>query len=436
LGLKETLAALRRGQGIPVGKKILIVLDQFEQWLHAKKEEENTDLVQSLRQCDGGHVQCVVMVRDDFWMAVIRFMRELEVRLLDGQNSAAVDLFSIRHAEKVLAAFGRAFGVLPEASTKPSRDQRQFLADAVSGLAQDGKVICVRLALVAEMMKDKTWTPSALKEVGGTEGVGVTFLEETFSTATAPPEHRYHQKAARGVLKALLPESGTDIKGHMRSYANLLEASGYGNRPSDFDGLIRVLDSEIRLITPTDPEGKAGADESASIQSGQKYYQLTHDYLVHSLRDWLTRKQRETRRGRAELRLAERSALWQAMPENRHLPSGWEYLTAVWLVPANSRTTIQQTMLRKAGRVHGVRWVSALAILLLIGFVIGNMVTDERQRSLRQQVATALDAVQNKLGLAVPFTLRDLERLPRALVVAGLKTRYANAEPQHKLGLA
>ena len=54
LSLKETLAALRRGQGIPVGKKVLIVLDQFDQWLHAKKEEENTDLVQALRQCDGG----------------------------------------------------------------------------------------------------------------------------------------------------------------------------------------------------------------------------------------------------------------------------------------------------------------------------------------------------------------------------------------------
>ena len=77
LGLKETLAALRRGQGIPVGKKVLIVLDQFEQWLHAKKEEENTDLVQALRQCDGGRVQCIVMVRDDFWMAATRFMREL-----------------------------------------------------------------------------------------------------------------------------------------------------------------------------------------------------------------------------------------------------------------------------------------------------------------------------------------------------------------------
>ena len=104
LNLKDTLVALRRGQGIPVGKKVLIVLDQFEQWLHAKKEEENTDLVQALRQCDGCRVQCIVMVRDDFWMAATRFMRELEIRLLEGQNSAAVDLFSVRHAEKVLAA--------------------------------------------------------------------------------------------------------------------------------------------------------------------------------------------------------------------------------------------------------------------------------------------------------------------------------------------
>src|SRR5262249_19575948 len=303
LGLKETLAALRRGQGIPTGKKVLIVLDQFEQWLHAKKEEQNTELVEALRQCDGGRVQCIVMVRDDFWMAVIRFMREVEIRLVEGQNSAAVDLFPIRHAEKVLAAFGRAFGVWPDASADASKDQKQFLEQAVSGLAQEGKVICVRLALFAEMMKGKSWTPATWKEVGGTEGVGVTFLEETFSAATAPPEHRYHQKAARAVLKALLPESGTDLKGHMRSYGELLDASGYASRPQDFDDLIRILDSEIRLITPTDPEGKEGASSS---QPGQKYYQLTHDYLVPSLRDWLTRKQKETRRGRAQLLLADR----------------------------------------------------------------------------------------------------------------------------------
>jgi serine/threonine protein kinase/formylglycine-generating enzyme required for sulfatase activity len=433
-GLVDSLVKLRKGRVLRPVHKVLLVLDQFEQWLHAKPGEQNTELVAALRQCDGEHLQAVVMVRDDFWTAATRFMRDLEIRLVEGENSAAVDLFDLDHARKVLVAFGRAFSKLPEKALDHLKEQKEFLEEAVNGLAEEGKVISVRLALFAEMMKGKPWFHSTLKEVGGAKGVGVTFLEETYSASTAPPEHRLHQKAAQALLKALLPESGTDIKGPMRSRQELLEASGYANRHGDFDDLIHILDAELRLITPTDPEGSSSAS-LATLPSGQ-YYQLAHDYLVHSLRDWLTRKQRETRRGRAELRLEERAALWQAKPENRHLPSWWEYLTAVWLVPAKSRTAVQQTMLRKAGRIHAVRWGSALAVLLLIGFVIGNGIAAERQRSLGRQVATALDAVQNNRGLAVPFTLRDIERLPRGLVVAALRTRYADAEPQHKLALA
>ncbi len=370
LNLHETLAALRRGQGVPTGRKVLIVFDQFEQWLHAKKEEQNTELVQALRQCDGGRLQCIVMVRDDFWMAVIRFMRELEVRLLEGQNSAAIDLFDTDHARKVLAAFGRAFGKLPEQSGQLSKEQREFLTQAVAGLANESKVISIRLALFAEMMKGKAWTPASLKEVGGTEGVGVAFLEETFSAATAPPERRYHQRAARGVLKALLPESGSDIKGHMRSHAELLEASGYTRRPTDFDDLLSILDSEIRLITPTDPEGE-GQEHASTALPGQKYYQLTHDYLVHSLRDWLNRKQKETRRGRAELLLADRASVWNARPENRQLPSLWQWLSVRWLTERKNWSPSEQAMMRRATHFHAFRGgvlVACLLILALLGW--------------------------------------------------------------------
>src|SRR5262245_38873900 len=106
---------------------------------------------------------------------------------------------------------------------------------AYPGAAADSRrrVGSVRLALFAELVKGLPWTPTILKAVGGTEGVGVTFLEETFTASTAPPQHRLHQKAAQAVLKALLPESGTDIKGLMRSQQDLLNASGYGNRPKD-----------------------------------------------------------------------------------------------------------------------------------------------------------------------------------------------------------
>ena len=205
-------------------------------------------------------------------------------------------------------AFGRAYGALPEKRSVISQGSESISGSSdCQGWPRTARSSRCGLALFAEMIKGKPWTPATLREVGGTEGVGVTFLEETFSASTAPPEHRLHQKAAQAVLKALLPESGTDIKGQMRSRQELLEASGYANRPRDFDDLIHILDPELRLITPTDPEGSSSEGQQTA-PSGQ-YYQLTHDYLVHSLRDWLTRKQRETRRGRAELRLAERSAL-------------------------------------------------------------------------------------------------------------------------------
>ena len=247
-GLVDSLASLRRGRILPPERKVLLVLDQFEQWLLARRGAENTELVAALRHCDGEHVQAVVLVRDDFWLAASRFMWEVEIRLVEGDNSALVDLFDPRHARKVLMAFGGAYGALPENLGDLTSDQDSFLDRSISGLAQDGKIISVRLALFAEMVKGKPWTPATLKDVGGTEGIGLTFLEETFSARAAPPEHRLHQKAAEAVLKALLPESGTDIKGQMRSRQELLEASGYANRPTG----LRRLDSNPGPGAPPD----------------------------------------------------------------------------------------------------------------------------------------------------------------------------------------
>ena len=111
--LVDSLAKVRKGPVLPPERKVLLVLDQFEQWLFAKRGEENTELIAALRQCDGEHLQAVVMVRDDFWLAASRFMRNLEIRLVEDENSALVDLFEPLHAKKVLMAFGRAYGALP-----------------------------------------------------------------------------------------------------------------------------------------------------------------------------------------------------------------------------------------------------------------------------------------------------------------------------------
>ncbi len=351
LGLRESLAAIRRDESLSGGKKVLLVLDQFEQWLHANRAEQQPELIQALRQCDGNRVQCLVLVRDDFWLALSRFLRELEVPLVEGHNSALVDLFDLRHARKVLTALGRAFGALPPREL--ARQDTAFVEEAVSGLAEDGKVVCVRLALFAEMMKGRPWTLAVLRSLGGAMGIGVRFMEETLAAQTAPPQHRLHQNAACAVLEALLPEGGTEIKGRMRSYGELLAASGYAHRPDDFRELMRILDGQLRLVTPADPEGRPWETASSSPSTTeQQWYQLTHDYLVPPLRQWLHQKRRQTRRGRTELRLAERARLWNATPEARQLPSWWEWLRILCFTRWSTWTEPQRRMMRAARRRH------------------------------------------------------------------------------------
>jgi formylglycine-generating enzyme required for sulfatase activity len=534
LDLTQSIAAVRRGQGLKPGQKLLLVVDQFEQWLHAHRQEQETDLAKALRQCDGEHTQCVVTVRDDFWVSLSRFMAELRIEIVQGQNTALVDLFDLIHARNVLIAFGRAFGRLPGGGGNLTKDQEAFVAEAITGLAQDGRVISIRLALFAEMVKGKAWTASTLKEVGGAQGVGVNFLEETFASAAL----RGHQKAGQSVLKALLPESGSNIKGNMRSLRELAQASGYANRPADLDALLRILDRDLRLITPTEAEGgestaeSTAPDEPASVPSPQRgegarragegatrvvgtspsasspqrgegarragegatpavelppavtspscpsgeirprptqdvggegegeaartesplicpsdifsprgegagkeatptdhsartthhsppapdhspltthhspvgYYQLTHDYLVPALREWLSRKQKETRCGRAELRLAERSAAWNAKPENRHLPSLPEWLTIRTLTDSAHWTDPQRKMMRQAGRTHG--WRSALTLAGVIAVAVAGIVF--RNQIAQRQEATRIEGLVGRLVSAEPSQVPDV----------------------------
>ena len=411
------------------------------------------------------------MVRDDFWMSVTRFMRELEVRLVEGENSAAVDLFGPRHARRVLAAFGRAFGCLPsDFDEEVPSEPAEFVKQAVAGITDQGTVIPVRLALFADMMKAKPWTPASLHAMGGAAGIGAAFLEETFSASTAPPAHRYHQKAARRVLKTLLyvPGQATSIKGRMRSRGDLIEACGYNRRPQDFDDLLGILDAELRLITPTEPVAKeysisdcglrisdlsspkterseiplSGSETSSTAPPGARllateaadseiqnpkskiqnsFYQLTHDYLVPALRDWLTRKQRETIRGRAELRLEDHSELWNSRPLASHLPAWWEVGNILAFTRRKLWTPEQRRMMRAAGKRQAAHAAVVAAVLAALAFV--GWETNGRMRA-----AGLADRVVQAETRRVPQILKELAPY-RRWGIGRLREARDQAEP-------
>ena len=299
--LPEALAEIRRGGGIGANRSLLIVLDQFEQWLHGHPDPADTELVRAIRQCNGARVQCIVLIRDDFWLALNRFMEAVESPLQLGRNAMMIDLFDRRHARKVLIEFGRGYGQLPPAPEPPDRDQDRFIDGAIDNLAHDDKVIPVHMALFAEMVKSREWVPATLRILGGTVGIGAQFLNDSFSATYAPANQKAHDEAARRILKTLLPGLGVEIKASRRTRAELLAVSGYENDRVRFDMLMMIMESDLKLISATESMDKTRSESNPSITE-QTTYQLSHDFLVPSIREWLTAKQRESFRGRLHQR--------------------------------------------------------------------------------------------------------------------------------------
>ena len=433
LELDSLIATIRRGRGIRRDAKLLLVIDQFEQWLHSTAADDRHLLLDALRQCDGVRVQCLLLVRVDFMMGFHRFMNDLEVPIQEGRNSAAVDLFDPLHARKVLGDFGRAFGRLPTDDTAVSSQQSKFLEQAVGEIAVDGKVIPVHLALFAEMFKGRPWDPKTLRAVGGARGIGETFLEETFCAASAPLEHRVHEKAVRAVLKELLPAPGSNLKGQMQSQDALLAASGYGGRDKDFRELLSILDGQTRLITPaeTDQDGQGNRAESQSEST--KQYQLTHDYLVPSLRQWLTKKQQATARGRAQIRLSDRAELWTARPERRHLPSLREYANIRLLTSQTEWSDRERQMMRAADRFHLLRGALAAAIICALAAAAWMV----RDQSL-QNSAQALVAKLESAAITETETIIDEAQRQARRTTPRLKSSFtkATANPASRLNVS
>lgn len=374
LGLAESVRALREGTGLPPGKKLLIVLDQFEQWLQTNAEHDDAPLVEVARQCDGARVQALILVRNDFWTALNRFLRMLEAELSTDRNMAAVDLFDRRHARAVLAAFGRGHGSLPEDPGAISGEQNEFLDQAVEGLAEGERVVCVSLALLAEMVKDRPWTPATLEEIGGIRGVGIAFLDNAVGDRAQHPVLRPNRAAAQAILEALLPPAGLNLKERVRSFHELMVAAGCQGRRRDFEAVLRVLDGELRLITPVEPEiedrdERAPSTTPAVSAAGREpRYQLTHDYLVPSIREWLQRRKRETRHGRAHLRLDVLAALWNDRPQPRFLPSFLEWLSIRRHTLPGEWTDGERAMMRAA--TARMMW-KAVAIAAAVAIVAG-----------------------------------------------------------------
>jgi len=385
----QALATVR--DRMPETGKVLVVFDQFEAYLHAAGDDGGW-LVETLRQCDGVAAQALLIVRDDFFRQAAGFMNLVEEPLLQDANFATIDRFGKSHARRVLTAFGFALGAIdPQAI---DREAKRFVEQSVAALAEEGRVTPVRLAMLTEMLKDQPWTPATLRRVGGLEGLSVNFLRERLSGPSAHPELRRHPELVRRILDCLLPIESVSIRQHTVTADEIIERGAIDAKRPTLLRVLRLLDSEVRLITPAAvdepstrttevPQSTAGptsdpitatsadSDSEDGIGKPSKRYQLTHDHLVPSIRAWMTAEDESTWRGRNRLALRSAARRWSVDRSASLLAStprwtGWALFTR-----RGERSTLESEYLsrsaRRLARVH----TSAAAILLLVGVLLG-----------------------------------------------------------------
>lgn len=384
-------------------RKTVIFIDQFEQWLFTHSELERQAMTLALRQCDGANLQCIVMVRDDFWMGLTRLMQSLDFKIAEHQNAMVVDLFDKRHAKNVLAMFGAAYGRLDINLEKISSAEHRFLDTAINYLSMDGRVVCVQLALLAEILKSRPWNSREISFEDGGLGLGVRFLEDTFDSERAQRRHTIHAEGAARLLRRLLPESISRIKGALHSEQELMEACGYGDK-SAFRELLRILDNELHLITPTDrSSGDSFSADSSQFVTSETGYQLTHDFLITPIHQWLELRGLGTRSGQAQARLEEFAELYHARPKPQSLPTLTEFVALRTRIKPNLWTEPQKRMMTAAYQRH-IRHVGItaayIAMALLLGLGGWRWVHNQRIKLLAQSDAERFLA--SELSLAIP----------------------------------
>lgn len=418
---------MRSGNVLPQGKKVVFVLDQFEQWLNAHGGESTNQLLDALHQCDGEHLQAIVCVREGFHATLMRFVQAMRFKLDEERNYATAHRFTPDHARFVLTQFGRG---LKRVDNPPTSQQQAFIDATIDVLAEsDRGVVCVRLVVLALVMQDRPWSIDELNLLGGLEGIGSQFLVDCFEGRTASEQYRRYLPAAMRILAELLPAEGLEIK-DVRSYDQLLVASELDKL--QFDDLLNILVRKLFLLTPVEQVPVSSSPFSSSSSSSSVlqppaskdetiednrstlslFYQLTHDFLVPSIREWLSRKLRETKAGRAQLRLQELTAAWTSKPQNRNLPSLWEWLTIRRLTDGKKWKTSEQTVMRRAGRVHAMRTgllASAIAVLAVLGLAVRGQVKAQQERSRVEGWVAQLTTAE---PAQVPAIVRQLDAAP------------------------
>ncbi len=379
--------------------KVLFVFDQFEQYLINTHIDLEHVMVQAIRQCDGESLQAMILVRDEFWSEISQFMQMMELSLSDGFNASNHPLMNKVHAKRVLESFGRAYEMLPPFDSQLTAAQKTFIDTVIDGLAQDETVLCVRIAMFAELMKNYAWEIQTINAFGGVEIAFSRFLTDAFHSQNSPMSRRSVANVCIEILRVLLPVDDRELKSASKSLSELASSANETIDSVRFTQSIRCLSFDLRIISPT-----------TNAHSSEQHFTLAHDYLVRPIQSWLSAQDNSTWQGRARQRLSMIASRYQREPSRVNLLGIWDWLLATMVVSKMRRSVVQDNVLRASG-TRAIAWLSVFAVGIASFATLGVSARNESIRVVENQRTAASNDIYSFLNIKSRQLQSSFQRL-------------------------
>ena len=211
------LRKLRLG-GLPVGSKLLIVIDQFEQWLQAASDQRSSrSLVKALRQCDGIRIQAILVIREEFWRSTSQLMQELDIPMRQGENISLCTPFDKDHTRFVIEKIANTFEQFRALS---NRKRRAIIQHGLTLIEDRGRFPPVNIAILVQILEQSSWEFEVISRIKSLEDLGIFYLNTIFNSSSL----QTRRDTAEAFLLTLVPDQGL-IRKESIPEAELLKAT-------------------------------------------------------------------------------------------------------------------------------------------------------------------------------------------------------------------
>ncbi|MFM8474289.1 MAG: protein kinase domain-containing protein [Planctomycetaceae bacterium] len=383
-------------------KKLLIVIDQFEQWLSIHGRRKETQLQQALQHCDGQLLQTLLIFRSDFIDRAEPFMDACGSPRSHGRNGCSIDLLTGEESSAVLDHVLSTPGAASRWPQESDRQNAQLHAGKLLGDAdkRHGGVCPAWVVMVARFLIKHASDPLQLQHQHSLSDVALSHLRDLLEgpMGSPPPLASLYPDIVRCLID---DEAGDDLRRQV-GFSQFQNASLKSTAADDLRHALQNLQSEDLIVClQVTRDGRQ-----------QQVWQLTHEIWIQPLRQWLE----QIRRTKAESLLANRTAAWVKSGDSRHLLSTRELLEVVRNVPAERRSADHERFIGASRFKVARNWLLAMLIAGLLP--VWMTVT-----------AVAWGVRAANLGRATPISeFRDAPWFVKSLIVSTLTGQLADRQ--------